>query len=1550
SAKITIAAQDGSKQKAVINVTVKQKVNDITVANAVNGELYFAVNEKDNAATTVKFTATPNADANTKTLAYSFALNPASWMGEDAAKAVALKGQNLTVSKEATAGLKAYFESENAPADGRVLVGTLTVTAKDNSKDGMPVAIQHIAKDVKVNVYAVAANKYVDQIEGGLAGLVANMIEGDVLTATTGQKNINLAAMLEIPADVTVRTVKWSVPKTSNAYLSVNAKGLMTIKNKLTEAGEQAEVYVQMTGADGKLLDPVALKVRIIASQKDFDNNLKGQIDTIIKENTYTWLGGKPTFNKAKGALTVAISDITMSKEAADAEMKAKLENIMEVFKTAAEAVIANTSTEYTSLTAVDSYTGKVWALNKVGSKVIVTVDGVQQGGEYDALNVSAAIKDLAGLITADIDELVEWAGKTLNVTLVADNTRNGQSTFTYTSNFTVNFTIKAADVQKYLDYKVGKAVDTFKAANEKVKDQTGIDNVVYDAAAGTVTLDLVDGNKVLADVYNLVKADAVATLEDLFVNAKTATVKVESPLLSADDKTEETFENNGQSVAEFVEKLYAHLPEEAVTTKNLEGTSIYATIVYNFSGTEYTKSYKVSFKRTLEAIDTDVDNRINAEVEKYEANELGALVYDAEANYLTVLVRDFDATFANARNHVNAVETTINAMIGDTFAKAAKVDTVEFANKTAETIKVTATDVLDIVMPEWAFESELSDLIGIEVPVTVYYKETVDTTTKEKVYSDALYYTVKFDMDMTVAEDAIEAAVKENVNAINAAEITTESIVLGADFSVATNTAVVVLNDEYLEKAPGELQSTGLYTMLVDVLNTAKANCAETVQVVYGEEATKAESLDAEISKKFVFELLGTLNINTLADFTKAPLEVYVTFTNKNVVSYVITFEAESILGAIESNPIMIQDMMFTQEVRAGKQVYFTGRIGGMILTVTGENAYVVYEGQRYDAVDGKVSVPMADNGFFYWPAFSIGNAGDETVVYNVAITYPAGHQMNPEVIEEVDVFANYYDGSLAANNTTGYFYTHTVAETGTMDFSFAEVTEGVVGDISVQNQNTYQMFTLDADGEEDMWGNKVLTVPVTAGDVLVINVVALPDANWNWPAMDYSMAVSFAYPLGTELNPVDLGFFEVPGTQYLEVEAGETVYFQSGAIGGTIMTLHDATGSAVVTYNSETYEIEDGKIELALAQSMFRQPIVFAVQNTGAVDRTYAVSFAYPVGTQMNPVEISDITGYAGYYDGSLAEGNTSGYYYTYTAEEAGTVSFWYAECTEGVVGDISVYNQNSYQMLTLDADGVEDMFGDKILTINVAAGDVLEVSVAALPDANWNWPAMEYSMAVLFEYPEGSEQNPVDLVVSNVPGTVKLTVPAGKTVYYQSNTLGGVQMTIAEATGCAVLHAGTTYEVENGRIDLVLTKPMMFMQPVVFAIQNKTTAEATYEVAFAYQAGTVENPEAVALGTTTCTLAEGNDCYYFQYTVATSGALTIDVSATEGGWQYCINNETQGVYGDTHWYDDETVVPTETINVTTGDVIRIMVGTYETGSWTNPAGTVKFTLSLE
>ena len=139
-------------------------------------------------------------------------------------------------------------------------------------------------------------------------------------------------------------------------------------------------------------------------------------------------------------------------------------------------------------------------------------------------------------------------------------------------------------------------------------------------------------------------------------------------------------------------------------------------------------------------------------------------------------------------------------------------------------------------------------------------------------------------------------------------------------------------------------------------------------------------------------------------------------------------------------------------------------------------------------------------------------------------------------------------------------------------------------------------------------------------------------------------------------------------------------------------------------------------------------------------------------------------------------------------------------------------------------------------------------------------------------------------------------------------------------------------------------------MFMQPVVFAIQNKTTAEATYEVAFAYQAGTVENPEAVALGTTTCTLAEGNDCYYFQYTVATSGALTIDVSATEGGWQYCINNETQGVYGDTHWYDDETVVPTETINVTTGDVIRIMVGTYETGSWTNPAGTVKFTLSLE
>ena len=187
-------------------------------------------------------------------------------------------------------------------------------------------------------------------------------------------------------------------------------------------------------------------------------------------------------------------------------------------------------------------------------------------------------------------------------------------------------------------------------------------------------------------------------------------------------------------------------------------------------------------------------------------------------------------------------------------------------------------------------------------------------------------------------------------------------------------------------------------------------------------------------------------------------------------------------------------------------------------------------------------------------------------------------------------------------------------------------------------------------------------------------------------------------------------------------------------------------------------------------------------------------------------------------------------NGIYYTYTAEYTGNVMFSFAESTKGVDGEIVVQNTESYKQLQLSADAV-----DGVITMPVTAGDVLNISVGVLPAADWSYPAMGYSMAVAFEYPTGSEQNPTELVVREVPGSVNVTVPAGATVYYGAQGIGGYVMTINDAAACSVLHDGVTHEATEGVVEFTLNMPMMYVRPVVFAITNSSDAEMTYTLNF-------------------------------------------------------------------------------------------------------------------
>ncbi|MBR5564996.1 MAG: Ig-like domain-containing protein [Roseburia sp.] len=1543
TAKVTVAATDGSKVKKVVTINVVQKVNEINVANAAGGEIYLAPDNKGVTKTTFK--ATTNADANNKGVTYTFIPNYKLMQGLGT---IYGKLEKKTSSISLTKADNAILFPEGGNTEP-VLLGTLKVTAKDALYFEKYVApeVNHLAHSTEIKVYAVKQAAYVDK--GLLDTIVSDMVKAvadgeEGITLYKGDK-LDLAAALEIPAYITDRAITWSVGETNKDtdknYISV-ANGVVTAK-KATLPGDNVTVNLVMNTLDvaGNIVKVgTEVQVRVIPSQAEFNNELNTQITSVLKENDYTWLGAKPKFDAKKATLTLTISDITMGRDAANAEMKEQLINVVDVLKDATDVVKAVTATKYSSISVYDAVAGKTWTLQLADDKIVVFENG-EKVGTYAALADAKA--DVASRITNDIDDIVEWANRKLVVTLnaystasVAGTDRAEQyNTKYYTTQYTVAVDVSDKDIEAFIDSKVENAVAAFAAKNAGKEASTGIESVKYDASKNATVVEIFDGGLAIESVLPIVKADAVASLEDIFANAVNAKVEI------VDNENLRRFvefnRHENSDVENLITKLYTELTKELganATMKDLEGIRVYATVDFNYAGKVYAKSYEVTFKRTVVAVDAEVDERINAFINGLEANPYGTIEYSDVDNMAIVTVTDYDATLQDAaRAVVGKVEGFVNTLTNDAYAESAKINNVTVGESEDGIGRITATDILQIIKPAWYTEGgvsarQLSELIGTTAVVEVTYDQ-----------GQVLYYIVKFQADYDQTNAKIAAAIDAQINEINWTELTDELIILEASRE-DSNTVVVAVNETKANEAIDKLNGTGLYTMIEAILTEAEANSGKTVTLTAGK---KFVSVELATNTMTVSEMVAKLAIKNVGSLSKTPFNITIELVDGRTIDYVIEFVNANCNGGIKRNPVAVpmleegaSSISFDATVKAGKVVYYSGNIGEMIMTVTGKDAYVVYRGKTYTAVDGVVTVAIGEANMWNPATPAIGNLGKKDATYKVEFAYPVGHSMNPEAISELSAFESYYEGTVEAGNSRGYSYAYKAVEDGTVTLWFAEVPADVEAYIEVNTTASYKVYTLDEDGVEDWKGDKFLTVPVKAEDILTIRVGAWPDVNFVYPEMPYSLAATFAYPEGHESNPVDLGTIEVPdyGTSVkVTVPAGETLWYQAKEIGGLVMTINNANG-CTVSHDGATFEAVDGVVEFTLNMPMmYVRPVVFAITNGGETeatytleltyplgseqnpimetptrtatgyvlvldvpageevyyqayniggmelttataeactiihagnefeakdgvvelvletpmppympvsfgvrnnaeeDMTYRLVFAFPEGTQMNPIKISELyeDGFPSYYDGRVAEGG-NGIYYTYTAEYTGNVLFSFAEHTANVNGEIVVQNTRSYKQLQLSVDAVND-----IISMPVEEGDVLNISVGVLPAADWSYPAMGYSMSVAFEYPQGSAQNPVVLAVREIPGSINVTVPAGETVYYGAQGIGGYVMTINDAATCSVLHDGVTYEAEEGVVELTLNMPMMYIRPVVFAITNSGDAEMTYTLNF-------------------------------------------------------------------------------------------------------------------
>lgn len=185
-----------------------------------------------------------------------------------------------------------------------------------------------------------------------------------------------------------------------------------------------------------------------------------------------------------------------------------------------------------------------------------------------------------------------------------------------------------------------------------------------------------------------------------------------------------------------------------------------------------------------------------------------------------------------------------------------------------------------------------------------------------------------------------------------------------------------------------------------------------------------------------------------------------------------ILTAELAYVSGTVK-NPIdLTEDLLYqddfqaTVNVPAGTTNYYCAyRVNGMLMSIDG--------GESVTCATADVLTP------YVW---TITNDGAAQQSYTITLSYPLGHYMNPQILENLGQL----ETNLTEGDEDGYYYSWTAQEEGFVAFYLASVTDGVEADIALTNTTNSVKNTLTEDGQGGL-----VTLNVTAGDVVSIQIM---------------------------------------------------------------------------------------------------------------------------------------------------------------------------------------------------------------------------------------------------------------------------------------------------------------------------------------------------------------------------------------------------------------------------------------------------------------------------
>lgn len=281
-----------------------------------------------------------------------------------------------------------------------------------------------------------------------------------------------------------------------------------------------------------------------------------------------------------------------------------------------------------------------------------------------------------------------------------------------------------------------------------------------------------------------------------------------------------------------------------------------------------------------------------------------------------------------------------------------------------------------------------------------------------------------------------------------------------------------------------------------------------------------------------------------------------------------------------------------------------------------------------------------------------------------------------------------------------------------------------------------------------------------------------------------------------GSKENP-----FVMAGTTFeAKVPAEGVVYYQMYKVNGMVLTIADE--NAYVLYGDKEYKAENGVVSVPLMTPDTYTPADFAIGNSAKEEKTFNVELVFPQGTQGNPIVLE-----LGEFDAKVEAGNDQGVYYTYTATETGTLTVTLLSVTEGIQYDFNLYNLNTYAMRAMSTEGTEDANGNKTVSIEVNAGDVVQISVGTLPNEQNEYPAGEFKLSAAIVAGEGSTE---DTESSESTGNDnKPNNNAGNTVGQKKDYSVTVKDESGKAISGALVTVGDSYATtgSNGKVSFTL-----------------------------------------------------------------------------------------------------------------------------------------------